>query len=49
MSLYNTKKLEHKAKQVGKFIGAQSNLNNYEHGREKAKKIAISKALHKHK
>lgn len=47
MSLYNTKKLEHKTKQVGKYVGAQTKLNNYEYGRGKARKIAISRALSK--
>lgn len=47
--LYNEKKLEHKQKQVGMNVGAQTKVNNYEHGRNKAKKIAISKALNKHK
>lgn len=49
MSLYNSKKLEQKQKQVGKYVGTQSKLNNYEYGREKAKKVAINKALNKHR
>lgn len=49
MSLYNTKKLKHKQSQVGKYIGAQTKLDNYEYGREKARKVAIGKALSKHK
>lgn len=40
MSLFNKRKLEHKTKEVGKYIGAQTKLNNYEHGRNKAKSIA---------
>lgn len=43
MSLYNKKKLEHKMKEVGKQIGAQTKLNNYEYGRNKAKALALSK------
>ncbi len=42
MSLFNEKKYEHKEKQVGKFVGAQTKLNNYEYGRKKAKAIALS-------
>lgn len=45
--LYNQKKLEHKQKlDHGKAFGKSF---NYEYGRNKAKKIAISKALNKHK
>ena len=52
MTLYNQKKLEHKQAQVGKTIGSQTKLNNYEYGRGKAKKIAVGKlesALNKRK
>lgn len=47
MALYDTKKYEHKKEQVGKFVGAQTKLNNYEYGRKKAQNIAKSKALNK--
>lgn len=40
MSLFNKKKLEHKTSEVGKYVGAQTKLNNYEYGRHKAKSIA---------
>lgn len=44
MTLYNPKKLEHLEKAKGKYVGAQSKVDNYEYGRNKAKKIAISKS-----
>lgn len=49
MSLYNTKKLEHLKKAKGKYVGASMKESNYTYGREKAKKIAMSKALQKSK
>ena len=43
MALFNTKKYEHKKAVVGKEVGAQTKLTNYEYGRQKAKKIASGK------
>jgi hypothetical protein len=33
------------ASKVGKYIGAQSKLNDYEYGRKKAKQIALSRRM----
>lgn len=43
--LYDKKKHEHLKKAEGKYVGAKSKLTNYEYGREKAKKVAMNKAL----
>ncbi len=45
--LYDEKKYTHKKSQVGKSIGSQSKLTNYEYGRKKAKSIALSKKMGK--
>ncbi len=44
MNLYNNKKIEHLKKAEGKYVGASTKVNNYEHGRNKAKQIAVSKS-----
>lgn len=49
MSLYNPKKIEHLEKAKGKYTGSGIKSNNYEYGRNKAKKIAISRAINKKK
>lgn len=49
MSLYNHKKIEHLKAAKGKYVGAATKLTNYEYGRNKAKKVAMSKALNKSK
>ena len=43
MALYKENKLKKLKAMVGTKIGAQTKLNNYEYGRGKAKKIAMSK------
>ena len=49
MHLFNPKKLQQKQAKVGtgdaRLIGSQTKLTNYEYGRQKAKKIAMSRAL----
>lgn len=47
MSLYDKKKIGHLQKQRGKVKGAGIKLNNYEYGRNKAKKIALAKKMNK--
>lgn len=49
MSLYNKKKLEHKKAAAGKIPGSTTKLMNYEYGRNKARKVAINKALNNSK
>jgi len=45
MALFDKKKYEHKKAQVGHHIGAQSKLDSYVYGREKSKKISMSRAI----
>lgn len=40
MSLFNKKKLAKKMGAVGKYVGAQTKLNNYEYGRKHAKALS---------
>ena len=49
MSLYKENKIKKLKALVGSKIGAQTKLNNYEYGRNKAKKIAESKDVQKKK